>query len=386
VTKRQYADDKRGINLAAVSGVNTENVFKRRSGRNWRAVPALYTPRVRRGYRQTSSGPGQAALEERWVWGEGNAALSDPLRISAEVIALYEQDYIRAWDETLDDISVVSFPTVQQTAQALRTLASATSPLRGLLDTVKQHTRLVEVPKAGAPSVLDKARQIGESVAAAAKKAIGASARRLGCCHVYFQPIHELVTGDRASSRRRILAVIRDIGAAQHARSDVGASKRQNPADRRCVLALQLHVIPFRQGGCPRVWRQTMVEDIVITDAAPDQNNYEQQVLSDCRLVASRYPFAAGAPDIPVADFVRVFGTDGTFHKFFTQHLAKQVDTSGRAWTMHPGAATLSRPLLDLFAHAEMIREMFFGAGGQGPVLNFWVTIGNGIRRPPFHP
>ena len=136
-TKRQYADDKRGINLAAVSGVNTEHVFKRRSGRGLsEPVPALYTRPVfeeMTGTRQAELG--KRLLEDRWVWGEGNAALSDPLRIAREVIALYEQDYIRAWDDTLGDIEVVSFPTVQQTAQALRTLAAATSPLRGLLDT-----------------------------------------------------------------------------------------------------------------------------------------------------------------------------------------------------------------------------------------------------------
>ena len=385
-TKREYADDKRGINLAAVSGVNTEHVFKRRSGRSLaEPVPALYTRPVfeeMTGKRQVELS--RRLLEDRWVWGDDNAAFSDPLRIAREVIALYEQDYIRAWDETLDDIQVVSFPTVQQTAQALRTLAAATSPLRGLLDTVRQHTRLVEGPKPSTPGMLGAARQTVESVTAIAKKAMGATGVPGATITAGFQPIHELVTGEPGKQPiDEILAVIREIETQLNTLGpDVAGIQTpkilQDPKLRGLLQSLQLQADTLPPKAAALVAGvKTMVEDIVITDATRQiKASYEQEVLSDCRLVASRYPFAAGAPDIPVADFTRVFGTDGTFHKFFTQHLAKQVDTSARTWRMLAGAATLSRPLLDLFAHAEMIREMFFGAGGQGPVLNFSVTIG----------
>ena len=220
---------------------------------------------------------------------------------------------------------------------------------------------------------------------AAAKKVIGGTGGAPGATvTAYFQPIHELVTGEPGKQPiDEILAVIRDIETQLNTVGpDVAAVESakilQDPKLRGLVQSLQLQADTLPPKAAALVSGvKTMVEDIVITDATRQiKASYEQQVLSDCHLVASRYPFAAGASDIPVADFARVFGNDGTFHKFFTQHLAKQVDASRRPWTMLPGAATLSRPLLDLFAHAEMIREMFFAAGGQGPVLNFWVTIG----------
>jgi len=41
---------------------------------------------------------------------------------------LYEQEYANAWDEFLEDLEFASFPTIGETTEALRIVASATSP------------------------------------------------------------------------------------------------------------------------------------------------------------------------------------------------------------------------------------------------------------------
>ena len=71
---------------------------------------------------------------------------------------------------------------------------------------------------------------------------------------------------------------------------------------------------------------------------------YNQQVVPTCSsLIANRYPFASSATDVQLADFGSVFGYDGLFDKFFTDHLEKQVDTTGPAWTWRPGSVNLPR-------------------------------------------
>jgi type VI secretion system protein ImpL len=109
------------------------------------------------------------------------------------------------------------------------------------------------------------------------------------------------------------------------------------------------------------------------------RTNYQQQVLPSCnQLIANRYPFEPRATvDVTIADFGRVFGNDGVFHRFFKEFLAEQIETSGRAWAIRPGGAGISREILDQFADAERIREMFFGSGGDRPSLRFSVVARN---------
>jgi type VI secretion system protein ImpL len=100
-------------------------------------------------------------------------------------------------------------------------------------------------------------------------------------------------------------------------------------------------------------------------------------VLPACReAIANRYPFAMESKvDVPLADFTRIFGTDGVFHGFFKKYLADQVDTTSRTWSMHDGSASLSRAMLDQFAAAQAIRDMFFPGGATKPAVSFSVTI-----------
>ena len=108
------------------------------------------------------------------------------------------------------------------------------------------------------------------------------------------------------------------------------------------------------------------------------QTLYNQQVVPTCNsLIANRYPFASSATDVQLADFGLVFGYDGLFDKFFTEHLEKQVDTTGPAWRWRPGSVNLPDGLLDQFQEARRIRDMFFPPGAKMPDVRFFVTFGN---------
>jgi type VI secretion system protein ImpL len=96
-----------------------------------------------------------------------------------------------------------------------------------------------------------------------------------------------------------------------------------------------------------------------------------QQLAPFCRGLEARFPFRrdANAPDMPLDDFVRLFGPGGVFDQFFAQNLRNFVDTSQRTW--RPVAADgLPPPVspgdIAQFQRAAAIRDAFFPASIPG--------------------
>jgi type VI secretion system protein ImpL len=102
---------------------------------------------------------------------------------------------------------------------------------------------------------------------------------------------------------------------------------------------------------------------------------YQEEVLTECRArVEGRYPFG-NAGDLPLGDFALVFGAGGVYDKFFNDRLEKLVDTSQRPWSWRPDSVASSPGMLAQFERVARIREMFFGAGGKAPELEFRVKL-----------
>ncbi len=389
--KSTYADDPRKVEIASSTGVGTERVFKRRSGVSLKEpLPALYGTAV---FKEIT-GKGRAELikqleADRWVWGENSAALADPGRISLEVTTLYEQDYIRAWDELLDDLQFASFPTVQETADALRVLTSATSPLRGLVRVVRDNTNLVEGPKSteSAGAIAAARKKLFGNVIKPLQEALGAPAVAPGAIvTAHFQPIHQLLVGEDGKQQIDvILGLLRDIEARLNTIGpDLGAiasvKALSDPQLRGLLQQLQQQANGLPDNLRTLVWDIGSISHLSVNTGALREimASYEQSLLPVCRqLIANRYPFADSTNDVPINDFARVFGHDGDFDKFFDQYLTDLVDASGETWMLRPGAAPVSRALLDQFATAQLIREMFFPAGADRPLVKFFVTIGS---------
>ncbi len=385
--KAKYASDPRNIDVAAQAGVNTDRVFKRKSGAKL-VMPAFFGRPVF----EEVTGRDRTELtrqlqQDRWVWGEGNAALGDPATISAEVTALYEQDYADAWDGFLEDLEYASFPTIGETTEALRIVASSTSPLRGLVRIVSDNTNLVQAP-GGGPSVIDKFKDKAGQIKTTIDRAIGASAVPPGTIvTARFQPIHRLMVGEEDKRPiEGILGIIRDIAAQLETLGpDIAAADSVKILSdnklRSLLLSLQQQAegLPDNIGRLIFDIRNKALGAVNVNAAERIRTNYVAQVLPTCnQLIANRYPFERGTTvDVTLADLGRVFGNDGIFNKFFKEFLAEQVDTSGRTWTMHPGAAGIPRGMLDQFADAERIRQMFFAAGGERPSLRFSVVVMN---------
>jgi type VI secretion system protein ImpL len=331
--------------------------------------------------------------DDGWVWGQDKlASFATATNLGTAVTVLYEQDYIKQWDALVDDIEFVRFRTVAETNEALRILTSSTSPLRGLVRVISDNTTLVE-QKAATPAasgVIEQAKQklskIG-SVLGSAQEAAGLPSMEPGMIvTAHFQPVRELMTGDEG--KKPLDSIIQSMSEIQQQLDTLGPDAAgadpsqflKSQSFRGLLQTLQQQAAALPPGGLRALVLQIAgMAGMNIRESATGEIEklYEQQVLPTCRaLIANRYPFSSETqPDVQLADFATVFGYDGLFDKFFSDHLQDYVDTSEGSWRWRPGSITPSRALLDQFQAAQRVREMFFPTGSKTPTLNFAVTV-----------
>jgi type VI secretion system protein ImpL len=92
-------------------------------------------------------------------------------------------------------------------------------------------------------------------------------------------------------------------------------------------------------------------------------------------VLTGRYPFTPGSSsDLPLRDFVELFGYGKGFDRFFQENLEPLVDRSRSPWTWRSGAVQGPPAILEQFERAQEIRELFFPGGAQMEI-RFFVAI-----------
>ncbi|HEY2433465.1 MAG TPA: type VI secretion system membrane subunit TssM [Vicinamibacterales bacterium] len=393
--KSIYADPPgaQGLRLDQQAGIGADTVFRRRSGVPLSTpMPTLYT---RDTFKQITT-EGRAVLLKRmaddsWVWGDSaTGALANAGSLVSTVTNLYEQDYIRAWNAVLEDLQFATFPTIPQLDAALQLLAGPTSPLRGLLRVVADNTTLVQASSASAPTgalgqATQSVKQKFEDLMKPVQGAVGMAAVNPGTVvTAQFQWARQLTAGE--AGKTQLDGILKTLGEIQQQLDTLGPDVAggspvqilSNPAFRVLMQTLrqQTEVLP------PGL--RTLVAQIgegsegtVNQEATSELHNlYLQTVVPACQtLIAGKYPFANSNVDVQPADLGTVFGFDGAFDKFFSDRLAKQVDTTGPVWAWRPGSVMLSNTLLAQFQAAQAIRDMFFQPGSKTPSVRFFVTF-----------
>lgn len=388
--KLSYLDDpKRAVRLDLVSGPGAQAVLVRRSGKALaEPIPALYT----RSVFNTIDSTGKYQLvqqlnDDAWVFGDKLFEVSRGGALIYEALQVYEQDYIRVWDEVLKDVQLKPAKNAQELADVLSIAASPSSPLKGLLKVVADNTDLLRVDTASSKALAQKAL---DGRAAQLSKMLGASAAGApkpgALVSGHFAAIRQLVAG--APGQTQLDAVLLSLGETQRQLATIGRGlgdtsaldtlTRSGQADALRSLQLIAQQLPPPVGdmiGQIGVQSQT----VAVTEARVDlARRYAQKVQRDCReLVEGRYPVnRASNSDVPLADFARVFGPGGVFETFFREDLAPLVDTSRTPWRWRQGAEPIggSASLLRQFQTVQQIREAYFGAGGQTPEAKFNLT------------
>jgi type VI secretion system protein ImpL len=333
------------------------------------------------------------AASESWVLGpQAAAAATDPMQLETAVLRLYADDYVKAWQELLGKIDLVPFSSLAQAAEALNLLSAPNSPMRDLLQGVARQLSPGTPPaaSAGAASAAASGAQAAASAAAAALPGQAAAASRVASAlgiKSGQHPAPASIVGEAVDARFRplrevsgkpldgILAVMSELytevaklAAAPPGAAPMTASPGLDPGQRLAgeaqrapePLSRWLSVVARSAGGV----RSGGTRASVAAAAA-------QQLAPFCRGVDTRFPFRqdAAAPDMPMDDFVRLFGPGGVFDQLFAQVVRNYVDTRQKPWrpAVVEGAPPPVSPAdIAQFQRAATIRDAFFPAALPG--------------------
>ncbi len=104
-----------------------------------------------------------------------------------------------------------------------------------------------------------------------------------------------------------------------------------------------------------------------------------QEVTPQClQITNGKYPFAPKGPDVPMADFARLFMPNGIIDKFSANSLGQLINMTGKTWAWKPPQGLtrkLSDTTLHQFQQAAEIRDAFFPTGGSLPNVNLEVKM-----------
>ncbi|MCX7058744.1 MAG: type VI secretion system membrane subunit TssM, partial [Proteobacteria bacterium] len=384
--KLAYAGDREhAVRFDRVAG--STQVFVRRSGAPLgEPLSAVYT----RGAFDDFQSVGRLKLvkqfqEDGWILGASAPPLTAMREVSDAVLRLYEDDYIHAWDEVLKDVNVRKPKDPRDLEQLLRILGSPASPLKEFMGIVARNTNFaLAAPGAAAKakqsalSALEsKTAQLDQMMGGGAAPEVAPGAR----ITQHFEAYNALVAG--APGPAPIDRILQSFGKAANdlaaGASGTTPGAKAGQADVLRQLQGEVSLLPPAAMGQLISDVGTGSQEVVSGEVRSELGQaYQQQVVRACReAIAGRYPFEpAAANEVPLDDFARVFGPNGTYDTFFKENLQALVDTSRNPWQWREGAGTAAAVpgLLSQFKAAERIRELFFRPGSAMPDVRFTLT------------
>ncbi|GJD74800.1 type VI secretion system membrane subunit TssM [Methylobacterium goesingense] len=357
----------------------------------------------------------EVAERDRWVLGESGRQQSYTAQygsLFADLLKLYARDFQPAWTQALSRLKLRSLSADKPRYVALQAIAAPTSPLRQLLESLRDETRLTrERPGkvTGADGADPRIAKLKAAAAGAlvqeAQNRAGAAASTLGTLampgttagdrfavpaneapggniEAAFRPFHLLLEGE--PGRRTIDSLIQTLNEIKNAAIEATNPNQAEQANASLVTqtrALRALASRFPAPFEPMVRQVANEFEGSATSAAVAQINQAltDQVVRECQqIAANRYPFIRTSErEIPAADFAKLFAPNGVFDQFFAQNLAARTDRSRPQWAWRPEdqvARTLSVSVLREFQRAAEIRDAFFSTGGNMPQVTFAVT------------
>ncbi len=351
------------------------------------------------------------AASESWVLGpEAAAVASDAQQLETAVLRLYAQEYGGEWQKMLDSLVLAPLGGPAKAAEALNLLGAPNSPMRDLLQSIARQLSPGTPPavSAGAASAAASAAAAAASrgvqaATGAALKLAGGAAAAVGAkpgaagsrvaeamgltaqaspATVVAQVVEERFRLLREASGKPldgVLAVLNElyVQVAKIATAAPGAPAAPPAAGldpgQRLMAEAQRAPEPLSR------WLTVAAQSTAAVRAGGTKASVaaaaSQQLAPFCKGVEARFPFRrdAAAPDMPMDDFVRLFGPGGAFDQFFAQSIRSFVDTSQKPWrpvAVDGGPAPVSAGDVAQFQRAAAIRDAFFPAAMPGQASN----------------
>ncbi|MGJ0491042.1 type VI secretion system membrane subunit TssM [Methylobacter sp.] len=337
-------------------------------------------------------------VEQQWVLGEANmAGAQDPSELEAKLRDYYFIDFIKRWDDLLNNLNIRATANIQQSIEVLEIVSGGDSPLRKLLQALDQQTSLTRVPAdAGA---LDKLKQGVEAAGGDARmqkllntaKVAGVADEAAGDSGQEVERHFERLTSQirNIGGAVAIDQVIADLGQLYGYMADLGSTsdtsaavnlavQRSSGGGNDIIAQIQLH--SARLPDPLKDWIRTLASGnwgIILGGAKAQLNrSLQSEVATVCKsALEGRYPLSkASRTDITLQDFGKFFAPNGVLDQFFNTHLKPFVDTSGMQWkpiAQDHQSIGISPGVLSQFQNAAKIRDVFFQSGGQLPAISF---------------
>lgn len=377
------------------------NLFERKSGLPLSyAFPAIYTQPVF-AY-EVKKGVATAVRQfskSGWVLGQSNIGPRRQRRLWSQVVKLYQGRYIGAWDSLLADLQVKPVSDARQAGEVAARLAAQNSPIKLLLELVRQNTtdmlrggKKAQAGSAGGATASPSQQATRVAISQVLQGASDAKAISTGkpgaAITRHFEPLDRLVAGKPgAMPLDHVLTKLKALSNALLTvkDGDVLANNGSSGSGPNSVpLAVSALPVPLSHWLAGLTGRSASL--LAARNRRALSKRFRESVEKQCTvLVRGRFPFDAGSTAaIPLENFSQLFAYGGLFDKFYKKNLQDMIDTSGRYWrwkkNVDGGPAGILREMQD----AQRIRELFFQPGAQIPQVDFQLVspkLGPGINK-----
>jgi type VI secretion system protein ImpL len=354
--------------------------------------------------------------EERWVLGTAGdqTAVSDQYEtLPKTLLELYAKDFVAAWQNAMGALRFRNLLANKPQYPALSAVSAVTSPLKQVLESIRDETKLTrERPApAGQPTAQQAsgalaqaqraqnlAQQLGVSTGnssttlsrmdialrAMEKPDAASGAQAPGATiEAAFKPFHQLFEGEQG--RRpidQVLVAFSELN--QNLRllaTNPAMAPQVNATAPQQIQTLRnsANLIPQPISNLIQGAATSFDNELTGSSVSQLMQDLRSQVTGICnQIVTNRYPFArASDRDTPLADFGRLFGPGGIIDKFYTTNLGPLVDTSKPEWAFKQNisvARSLPPAALKEFQRAAEIKDAFFPTGGNLPSFTMAIT------------
>jgi type VI protein secretion system component VasK len=328
-------------------------------------VPGFFTYEgFRRLFVERLPGIARQLRNNRWILGnagEQTAVEAQYDALASELLGLYDKDFSAAWRDALSKLKLKRLTADKPKYVALAAASAATSPLKQLLESLRDETALTrERPGFGNKSNNDPNASLFGNRATAPGTEI----------EQQFKDYHVLVDGE--ATRRPIDLVVANLADINQSLLMAGVPSQAPQATAQLqtqVTSLRSNAnrLPLPFAGMLQAAANDFDADLTNGFHAQLARSLRDQVTGICQqIVTNRYPFARTDREVPLADFGRLFAPQGVIDKFFTSQIAQYADITKRNWSWRRGhcgwtcTSPLHRDAEGISARRAIPRHVFY--------------------------
>ena len=341
---------------------------------------------------------------ESWVLGPRGVAEQTEQALTAlsrDVLDLYYNDYVAAYDGILSDIDIIPLESLSHAVEVTNVLSGPTSPIVNLLTEIARETRLTEDRSLlGSEQINQSLSDIANIEArsglsvqgeilldALQNSGIGSGGdgtppRPPGSyVEERFGWLQQLVLRPEGQNSELDLLIL-TLQEVYQELNKMSFSGVAATAAEGGTATQRFKQMAGRIPGPMERWANQITSSStgITADGTRSSINaaWQSGVLPFCtQALDNRYPFNRRArADVAMADFQKIFAPGGLIDGFFQTHLAKYVDTGARPWVwkkVNDVDLGISPAVLQQMQYAAEIRDAFF-AGGASPQVQFQIT------------